>query len=93
MPNDKKKNSAYDTRVNVTGLLRRLQVKIRKYLSLQNANKKNMKTSLKAGFAQTFSCCPKKSELPKIWGGAAAPLARPPTPTPPPPLRPVRLCS
>ena len=42
-----------------------------------------MKTSLKTGFAQIFSCCPKKAELPKIWGGAAAPLAPP---------RPVRLC-
>ena len=36
-----------------------------------------MKTSLKTGFAQIFSCCPKKAELPKIWGGAAAPLAPP----------------
>ena len=26
-----------------------------------------METSLKTGFAQIFSCCPKKSELPKIW--------------------------
>ena len=39
-----------------------------------------MTTSLKAGFAQIFSCCP-KNELPKIWRGggawvgAAAPLA------------------
>ena len=39
-----------------------------------------MKTSLKAGFAQIFSCCPKKSELPKIWGGCS-PLA-PPARTP-----------
>ena len=37
-----------------------------------------METSLKAGLAQIFSCCPKKSELPKIWGGGAAvPLAPP----------------
>ena len=38
-----------------------------------------METSLKAGLAQIFSCCPKKSELPKIWGGggAAVPLAPP----------------
>ena len=37
-----------------------------------------MQTSLNTGFAQIFSCCPKKSELPKIWGGgAAAPLAPP----------------
>ena len=35
-----------------------------------------MKTSLRTGFAQIFSCCPKKAKLPKIWGvGAAAPLA------------------
>ena len=40
-----------------------------------------MQTSLKTGFAQIFSCCPKKSELPKIWGGAVAPLA-PPARTP-----------
>ena len=35
-----------------------------------------MKTSLKTGFVQIFSCCPKKSELPKIWGGCSPP--RPP---------------
>ena len=33
-----------------------------------------MKTSLKAGFAQIFSCCPKILSCPK-FGGAAAPLA------------------
>ena len=37
-----------------------------------------METSLKTGFAQIFSCCPKKSELPKIWGGCSPP--RPPGP-------------
>ena len=36
-----------------------------------------MKTSLKAGFAQIFSCCPKNLSCPK-FGGAAAPLALPP---------------
>ena len=36
-----------------------------------------MKTSLKAGFAQIFSCCPKNLSCPK-FGGAAAPLAPPP---------------
>ena len=39
-----------------------------------------METSLRTGCAQIFSRCPKKSELPKIWGGgggAAAPLALP----------------
>ena len=39
-----------------------------------------MKTSLKAGFAQIFSCCPKNLSCPKL-GGAAAPLA-PPARTP-----------
>ena len=33
-----------------------------------------MKTSLKAGFAQIFSCCPKNLSCPK-FGGTAAPLA------------------
>ena len=41
-----------------------------------------METSLKTGFAQVFSCCPKNLSCPK-FGGAAAPLAPP---------RPVRLC-
>ena len=36
--------------------------------------------SLKAGFAQIFSCCPKNLSCPK-FGGAAAPLA-PPARTP-----------
>ena len=35
-----------------------------------------MKTSLKAGFAQIFSCCPKNLSCPK-FGEAAAPLAPP----------------
>ena len=35
-----------------------------------------MKTSLKVGFAQIFSCCPKNLSCPK-FGGAAAPLAPP----------------
>ena len=34
-----------------------------------------MEMSLKTGFAQIFSCCPK-------FGGAAAPLAPPPARTP-----------
>ena len=37
----------------------------------------NMETSLKASFAQIFSCCPKILSCPK-FGGAAAPLATPP---------------
>ena len=36
-----------------------------------------METSLKTGFAQIFSCCPKNLSCPKC-GGAAAPLARTP---------------
>ena len=33
-----------------------------------------METSLKTGFAQIYSCCPKNLSCPK-FGGAAAPLA------------------
>ena len=40
----------------------------------------NMETSLKTGFAQIFSCCPKNLSCPN-FGGAAAPLA-PPARTP-----------
>ena len=36
-----------------------------------------METSLKPGFAQTFSCCPKNLSCPKLGGGAAALLALP----------------
>ena len=39
-----------------------------------------METSVKPGFAQIFSCCPKNLSCPK-FGGAAAPLA-PPARTP-----------
>ena len=39
-----------------------------------------METSLKTGFAQIFSCCPKNLSCPK-FGGAVAPLA-PPARTP-----------
>ena len=35
-----------------------------------------METSLKTGFAQIYSCCPKNLSCPK-FGGAAAPLAPP----------------
>ena len=35
-----------------------------------------METSLKTGFAQIFSCCPKNLSCPK-FGGAAAALAPP----------------
>ena len=62
------------SRVNVTGLLRRLQVK-RENIYL-------FKILIKHGdvFAQIFSCCPKNLSCPK-FGGAAAPLA-PPARTP-----------
>ena len=39
-----------------------------------------METSVKTGFAQIFSCCPKNRSCPN-FGGAAAPLA-PPARTP-----------
>ena len=35
-----------------------------------------MQTSIKTGFAQIFSCCPKKLSYSK-FGGAPVPLARP----------------
>ena len=38
-----------------------------------------MKTSLKTGVAQIFSCCPEKMGGSKIWGGGGA--------APPPPHR------
>ena len=38
-----------------------------------------METSLKTGFAQVFTCCPKNLPCPK-FGRAAAPLAPPPPP-------------
>ena len=41
-----------------------------------------METSVKTGFAQIFSCCPKNLSCPN-FGGAAAPLA-PPARTPMP---------
>ena len=56
------------SRENVTALLHWLQdlfqIKIEN-ICLFKLIKKNMETSLKTGFAQIFSCCPKKSELPK----------------------------
>ena len=73
------------SRENVTGLLRRLQdffsqIKIEN-IYLFKIFKKNMKTSLKPGFAQIFSCCPKNPSCPKFGG-----LQPPSSP------RPVRLC-
>ena len=70
------------SRENVTGLLHRLQdfffqIKIENIYLFKIIKKDNMETSLKPGFAQIFSCCPKNPSCPK-FGGAAAPLA--PTP-------------
>ena len=60
--------------MNVTGLLHRLQVKIENIYLFKTLIKKNMEASLKAGFAQIFSCCPKNLSCPK-FGAATAPLA------------------
>ena len=69
------------SRVNVTELLLRLLVKIGNiYLFKIIIKIKNMETSLKTGFAQIFSCCPKNLSCPN-FGGAAATLA-PPARTP-----------
>ena len=58
---------------NVTGLLRRLQVDIQVFKIIkQNGD------VFKNWLCPDFLSLPKKSELPKIWGGAAA------TPRPPP---------
>ena len=70
------------SRVNVTELLRRLLVKIENIYLFKIIIIKNMETSLKTGFAQIFSCCPKNLSCPN-FGGAAAPLA-PPARTPMP---------
>ena len=40
-----------------------------------------METSLNTDFAQIFSCCPPKSELPKnLEGGGCSPSRAPPPP-------------
>ena len=59
------------SRVNVTGLLRRLQLNIQVFKIIKSPWRNH------GGFAQIFSCCPKKLSRPK-FGGAAAPLALPP---------------
>ena len=61
------------SRVNVTGLLRRLQLNIQVFKIIKSPWRNH------GGFAQIFSCCPKKLSGPK-FGGAAAPLALPPRP-------------
>ena len=74
-PYDRNSSRAWQllSRVNVTGLLRQLQVKIENIYLFKIIIKKYMETSLKASFAQIFSCCPKILSCPK-FGGAAAPL-------------------
>ena len=52
----------------------------RKYLSLQNNNYNKYGNVLKNWLCPNFLLLPKKSELPKIWGGCSSP--RPPTCTP-----------
>ena len=61
--------------MNVTELLRRRLVKIGNIYLLKIIII-NMETSLKTGFAQIFSCCPKNLSCPN-FGGVAAPLAPP----------------
>ena len=96
VPNDKKKLSIWYaslidrnssrawqplSRVNVTGLLRRLQVKIENIYLFKILIKKH-ENVFKSWLclAQIFSCCPKNPSCSKV-GGAAAPLA-PPARTP-----------
>ena len=78
------RNSSSDrqplSRVNVTELLCRLLVKIENIYLFKTIIIKNMETSVKTGFAQIFSRCPKNLSCPK-FGGTAAPLA-PPARTP-----------
>ena len=68
------------SRVNVSGLLRQLQVKIEN-IYLFKMIKKSMEMSLKTGFAQIFSFWPKNLSCPKFGGGSADPLV-PPARTP-----------
>ena len=72
------------SRVNVTGLLRRLQVKIENIYLFKTLIKKHGNV-FKSWLCPNFSCPLKNLSCPK-FGGAAAPLV------PPPPPRPVRLC-
>ena len=70
------------SRVNLTGFIMPTSGKNRKYLCIQ---KRNLKTSLKTGFAQNFSSCPKNLSYPNFFffffflgGGGLHP--RPPSP-------------
>ena len=66
------------SRANVTGLLRQLQVKIENIYLFKII--KRLEMSLKTGFAQILSCCPKTLSCSKFGGGgggAAAALVPP----------------
>ena len=65
------------SRVNVTGLLRRLQVKIENIYLFKILIKKH-ENVFKSWICPNFLLLPKKSELPKVWGGCSPP--RPPGP-------------
>ena len=66
------------SRVNVTGLLPRLQVKIENIYLFKILIKKH-ENVFKSWLCPNFLLLPKKSELPKIWGGCSPtrPLPRP----------------
>ena len=70
------------SRVNVAGLLRRLQVKIENMYLFKILIKKH-ENVFKNWLCPNFLLLPKKSELPKIWGGCSplAPPARTPMPS------------
>ena len=70
------------SRVNVTGLLRRFQVKIENIYLFKTLIKKHGNV-FKSWLCPNFLFLTKKSKLPKIWGGCS-PLA-PPARTPMPP--------
>ena len=69
------------SRVNVTGLLRRREVKIENIYLFKILIKKH-ENVFKSWLCPNFLLLPKKSELPKIWGGCS-----PPSPPSPPPAR------
>ena len=62
--------------------LLKLQIKKYRFQRKKRRSKRNMENFCKNWFCQNFSCCPKKSELPKIWegkggGGGGSPPAPP----------------
>ena len=72
------------SRVNVTGLLRRLQVKIENIYLFKILIKKH-ENVFKSWLCPNFLLLPKKSELPEIWGECSPPR-------PPPARTPMHLC-